>query len=138
MQKESEFAQAKDKFQRELDESKADHQEHLKNMENKINEVAANHETQNQRSQRDLELRSQELAAKNAALEEELLLRQQSQEERQTARSLLLSQTADSAIDVEADQDLEQLINAFTQADELHTTSMQQYCNATHREGAAS
>ena len=47
-------------------------------MENKINEVAVNHETQNQRSQRDLEFRSQELAAKNAVLEEEFVLRQQS------------------------------------------------------------
>ena len=109
-----------------MDQSKADHDEHCKKIENEINEVAANHETQNQRSQRVLELRSQELAAKTAALEEELLLRQQSQEERQAARSLLLSQTADSAIDVEADQDVEQLINASTQADELHTTSMQQ------------
>ena len=70
-------------------------------MENKINEVAANQETQNQRGQRDLELRSQELAAKNAALEEELLLRQQSQEEKQIAQSLLLSQPAESAIDVD-------------------------------------
>ena len=75
-------------------------------MENKINEVAANQETQNQRGQRDLEIRSQELAAKNAALEEEIQLRQQSQEEKQIARSLLLSQTAESAIDVEADQDV--------------------------------
>ena len=104
-------------------------------MENKINEVAANHETQHQRSQRDLELRSQEFAAKNAVLQEELLLRQQSQEERQTAQSLLLSQMADSVIDVDADQDVEQLINASTQADELHTTSMQQDWNAIPREG---
>ena len=51
-----------------------------------MNEVAANQETQNQRGQRDLELRSQELAAKNTALEEELPLRQQSQEEMQIAR----------------------------------------------------
>ena len=77
MQKNNEMAQAREK-QRELDQSKADHQEHLKNMENKVNEIAAKHETQNQRSQRDLELKAQELAAKNAALEEELLLRQQS------------------------------------------------------------
>ena len=107
-------------------------------MENKINEVAANQETQNQRGQRDLELRSQELAAKNAALEDELLLRQQSQEERQIARSLLLSQTAESAIDVEADQDVEQLINASTQGEEPNPASMQQDWNATPREGAAS
>ena len=85
-------------------------------MENKV-EIAANHETQNQRSQRDLEVKAQELAAKNAALEEELLWRQQSQEERQTAASLLLSQTADSAIDVDADHDVEQLINASTHSD---------------------
>ena len=41
MQKENELAQAKDKIQREVDQSKEDHQEHLKDMENKINEVAA-------------------------------------------------------------------------------------------------
>ena len=107
-------------------------------MENKINEVAADQETQNQRGQRDLEFKSQELAAKNAALEEELLLRQQSQQERQIARALVLSQTVDSAIDVEADQDIEQSINASTQADELLATSMQQDWNATPREGAMS
>ena len=36
MQKDSEIAQVTSKFQREFDQSKADHQEHLKNMENKI------------------------------------------------------------------------------------------------------
>ena len=61
MQQDSKLAQVKEKVQRELDQSKADHEEHFKNMENKINEVAANHETRNQRSQRDLELRSQEV-----------------------------------------------------------------------------
>ena len=55
-------------------------------MENKINEVASNQEMHNQRGRRDLELKSQELQAKNAALEEELLLRQQSQEEIQIAQ----------------------------------------------------
>ena len=44
-------------------------------MENKISEVASNQEMHNQRGQRDLELKSQELQAKNAALEEEFLLR---------------------------------------------------------------
>ena len=49
-----------------------------------------------------------------------------------------MSQTADSAIDVDADQDVEQLINASTQGEELNPTSMQQDWNATPREGAAS
>ena len=66
------MAQARERFQRDLDQSKADHQEHFKRMETKINEAASTHETQHQRSQRDLELRAQEVAAKNAALEEEL------------------------------------------------------------------
>ena len=74
------MAQARERFQREFDQSKAAHQELFKSMENKVNEIAANHETQSQRSQKDLELKAQELAAKNAALEEELFLRQQSQE----------------------------------------------------------
>ena len=39
-------------------------------MEKEINEVASNQEMQNRRGQRDLELKSQELQAKNAALEE--------------------------------------------------------------------
>ena len=68
-QKEAELAQAKEKFQRELDQSKADHQAHLQSLETKINEVEANHETQNQKSQRELALRIQEIAAKDAALE---------------------------------------------------------------------
>ena len=58
-QKDDELGQAKERFQRDLDQSKADHQEHFKRMESNINEVAANHETQNQRSQRNLELRTQ-------------------------------------------------------------------------------
>ena len=44
-------------------------------------------------------------------------------------------QCTGSAIDVEADQDVEQLINASTQTDELHATSMQQDWNAIPREG---
>ena len=54
------------------------------------------------------------------------------------ARALLFSQTAESAIDVDADQDVEQLINASTQGEEPNTTSMQQDWNATPREGVAS
>ena len=107
-------------------------------METNINETASTHEIQHQSSQRDLELRTQELAAKNAALEEELRQRQQSQEEKEMPRALLLSQTAESAIDVDADQEVEQLINASTQGEEPNTTSTQQDWNATPREGAAS
>ena len=87
-------------------------------MENKINEVASNQEMHDQKGQRDLELKSQELQAKNAALEEELLLRQQSQEEIQIAQRIFLSQTIDGAIDVGADEEVEQLINAFSEAAE--------------------
>ena len=72
-QKESELAEAKEKFQREFDQRQAEHREHLKKMESKINEVASNQEMHNQKGQRDLELKAQELQAKNAALEHELL-----------------------------------------------------------------
>ena len=58
-QKEAELAQAKEKYQRDLDQSKAEHQAHLQSLETKINEVEANHETQNQKSQRELALRTQ-------------------------------------------------------------------------------
>ena len=64
-------------------------------------------------------------------------MRQQSQEERQTAAALLLSQTEDGAIDLDADQDVEQLRNAPTQEEELHTASLQQDWTATPREAAA-
>ena len=51
---------------------------------------------------------------------------------------LFFSQTVESTIDVEADQDVEQLINASTQGEEPNPASMQQDWNATPREGAAS
>ena len=40
-QKEEELAQAKERFQRDLDQSKAEHQAHLQSLETKINEVEA-------------------------------------------------------------------------------------------------
>ena len=85
-------------------------------MENKINEVASNQETHNQKCQRDLvEFKSQEFQAKNAALEEELLLRQQIQEGVKIVQGILLSQT----IDVEGDEEIEQIINASSEAAEF-------------------
>ena len=57
-QKEDEIAQAKERFQRDLDQSKADHQSHLQSLETKINEVEAIHETQNKTKQRELALRT--------------------------------------------------------------------------------
>ena len=78
VQKESEFAEAKEEFQRELNQKQAEHREHFKKMECKINEVASNQEMHNQKSQRDFELKAQELQAKNAALEYEVLQKQQS------------------------------------------------------------
>ena len=107
-------------------------------MENKINEVAFNQEMQNQRGQRDLELKSQELQANNAASEEELLSRQQSQEQIRIAQGILLSQTIESAIDVGADEDVEQLINASSKAAELLAAPMQPNWNATSRDAAMS
>ena len=107
-------------------------------MENKINEVAFNQEMRNQRGQRDLELKSQELQANNAASEEELLSRQQSQEQIRIAQGILLSQTIESAIDVEADEEVEQLINASTEAAELLAAPLQPDWNATSREAAMS
>ena len=136
-QKEDELAQAKERFQRDLDQSKAEQQAHLQSLETKINEVEANHETQNQKSQRELALRTQELAAKNAILEEEMLLKQQSQEEKEVARCILFSQTADSAIDVDA-YEADQLLNASTQREEPAQTGTHQDWNPTPREGAAS
>ena len=96
-------------------------------MENKINEVASNQEMHNQKGKRDLELKSQELQAKNAALEETLLIRQQSQEEVKIAQGILLSQT----IDVEGDEEIEQLINASSEAAELLAAPMQPDWNAS-------
>ena len=46
----NELVQAKKRFQRDLAQSKADHEDHFKRMECTINEVAANHETHNQRN----------------------------------------------------------------------------------------
>ena len=46
--------------------------------------------------------------------------------------------TVGSTIDVEAGQDVEQFINAFTQGEEPKPTSMNQDWNAIPREGAAS
>ena len=66
------------------------------------------------------------------------MLRQQSQEEIQIAQGILLSQTMDGAIDVEADADVEQLINASSEAAELLAAPMQPDWNATPREAAMS
>ena len=136
-QTEAELDQAKEKFQREIDQSKADHQAHLQSLETKINEVEANHETQHQKSQRELALRMQEIAATDAALEEERLLKQQGQEEKEVAHAILFSQTADSAIDVDAFE-ADHLLNAFTQLEELAETGTHQDWSSTPKEGAAS
>ena len=77
------------------------------------------------------------MAAKNATLEEELLLKQQSQEEKEVARAILFSQTADSAIDVDADE-ADHLLNAFTQCEEPTPAGTHQDWNAFSREGVAS
>ena len=68
-----------------------------------------------QKGKRNVELKSQELQAKNAALEHELLQKKQSQEEVRIAQGILLSQT----IDVEGDEEIEQLINASREAADL-------------------
>ena len=84
-QKEEELAQAKERDQRDLDENKASHQAHLKEMEDKIIATETNQANQNQQSQREFELIIQAYVPKNAVLEEQLLLlflKQQSKEEK--------------------------------------------------------
>ena len=83
-QKEEELAQAKERDQRDLDENKASHQAHLKEMEDKIIATETNQANQNQQSQREFELIIQAYAHKNAVLEEQLLLllKQQSKEDK--------------------------------------------------------
>ena len=70
-------------------------------MEDKISEVEADHVTKKQ-SQRELELRLQDVASKNAFLESELVRRDQNQEEKEVAESILRSQEEEGAIDVDA------------------------------------
>ena len=115
--------------------NKAEQQAHFQSLETKINEVEANHEIQNQKSQREVALRTQELAAKNAILEEEMLLKQ----EKEVARSILffsLSQIAASSIYVDA-YEADQLLNASTQREEHAQTGTHQDWNPTPKEGAA-
>ena len=57
---------------------------------------------------------------------------------RRNWHDLFVCQTVESTIDVEADQDVEQFMNAFTQGEEPKPTSMNQDWNATPREGVAS
>ena len=80
-QKDDELAQIKERYQRELDSNTAAHQEHLRNMETKISEVEADHDTK-KHSQRELELKLQDIASKNAILEAELVRRDQDQKEK--------------------------------------------------------
>ena len=65
-QKDDELAQVKERCQRDLDKNTAAHQEHLRNMEDKISEVEADHVTKKQ-SQRELEFRLQDVASKKAS-----------------------------------------------------------------------
>ena len=103
-------------------------------MESHINEVGSNQEMQNQKGQRDLELKAQEFHAKNAALEHKLLQKQHSQEEVRIAQERFFSQT----IDVEGHEEIEQLINASSEAADLLEPPMQGDWNATSRKAAAS
>ena len=64
-------------------------------------------------------------------------MKQQSQEEKEVARAILFSQTADSAIDVDAEE-ADHLLNAFTQCEEPNPAGTHQDWNATPRGGAAS
>ena len=78
VQKESERAETKDNVQKAFYQRQGEHREHFKNMESEINEVhvVSNQEMHNQKGQRDFELKAQEIQAKNAALEHELLQKQ--------------------------------------------------------------
>ena len=64
-------------------------------------------------------------------------MKHQSQEEKEVARSILFSQTAESAIDVDA-YEADQLLNASTQRGEPAQTGTHQDWNPTPRERAAS
>ena len=64
-------------------------------------------------------------------------MKQQSQEEKEVVQSILFSQTADSAIDVDA-YEADHLLNAFTQREELAETGTHQDWSPTPKEGAAS
>ena len=127
-QKDDELAQIKERYQRELDNNTAAHQEHLRNMENKISEVEADHDTKKQ-SQRELELRLQDVASKNALLEAELVRRDQSQEEKEVAESIIRSQEEDGAIDVDAEDAKGE--NATPRDDEFAPTKLHQDGNVT-------
>ena len=96
-------------------------------MESKINEVASNQEMHNQKGQRDVESKAQELQAKNAALEHELLQKQEGQEEVRIAQERFFFQT----IDVEWDEEIEQLINASSEAANLLEPPLQGDWNVT-------
>ena len=102
-QKDDEMAQIKERYQRELDKNTAAHQEHLRNMETKISEVEADHDTK-KHSQRELELKLLDIANKNAILEAELIRRDQDQEERANAESILRSQEEENTIDLDSEE----------------------------------
>ena len=133
-QKDDEFAQVKERYQRDLDKNTAAHQEHLRNMEDKISEVEADHVTKRQ-SQRELEIRLQEVANTNALLEAELVRRDQSQEEKEVAESILRSQEEDGAIDVDAEE-AKSVINVTPRDDEFASTKLHQDGNVTPTEGS--
>jgi hypothetical protein len=133
-QKDDELAQIKERYHRELDNNTAAHQEHLRNMENKISEVEADHDTKKQ-SQRELELRLQDVASQNALLEAELVRRDQNQEDKDIAESILRSQEEGDTIDVDAEEAKSE-INATPRDDEYASTKSHQDGNITPTEGS--
>lgn len=133
-QKDDELAQIKERYQRELHNNTVAHQEHLRNMENKISEVEADHDTK-KHSQRELELRLQDVASKHAILEAELVRRDQHQEEKDIAESILRSQEEGGTIDVDTEEAKSE-INATPRDDEYALTKSHQDGNITIIEGS--
>ena len=60
-QKEVEFAETKARWQIEAAQKTAEHHDHIKRIENHLNQVPSNQVVQEQRSQRDLEIQVEEL-----------------------------------------------------------------------------
>ena len=90
----------------------AECQDHIKRIENHLNQAPSNQAIQEQRSQRDLELQAEELQANNRILEEQLAARKESEEELRLAKERLSSATIRIP---DGEDDIEQLLQASTE-----------------------
>ena len=90
----------------------AEYQDHIKRIENHLNQVPSNQVIQEQRSQRDLEFQVEELQAKNKILEEQLAARKGSEEELGSAKERLSSTTIHIP---DGEDDIEQVFRASSE-----------------------